>query len=443
MEFSGLPTDVARATHGCSGTAILPSAYAAPGSSAIAAMARSVQNGFGTADLAGPVVNELLVQMQSFDTLAGRRRAVANLVERVNAHLPSALAIPKPKLRPANILLIASTNRADGLDPALLRPGRFDRTLTFDPPDRAGRRALIDHFLNRKAHAPDLDEPDLRDALAAVTSGWSPAMLEHVFDEALVTAVRRGDAVMTWPDVQDARLTEEVGLGQPVGYTVHEKRLIATHEAGHCVAAWMLAPQRRLEVLTIIKRRSALGLLAHGDREDVFTRSRAELIAMVRIALAGQCVEELFFGDVSTGPAGDLLYATNVAAEMVGSAGMTGSLVSYAAIQHAAFSDSNLVARVLADDRGRDSVERLLADQKAYVLQLLAANRHLVEALRDALLDRHELIGDEITDVLEAAAARCPARWPLGATADAGDVTVIDLSDDGTEPARAAGTLER
>ena len=81
-------------------------------------------------------------------------------------------------------------------------------------------------------------------------------------------------------------------------------------------------PHRRLEVLTIIKRKDALGMLAHGDAEDVFTRSREEMTALIRIAMGGQAAEELFFGDVSTGPAGDLLYATNVAAQMVGSAGM-------------------------------------------------------------------------------------------------------------------------
>ena len=208
---------------------------------------------------------------------------------------------------------------------------------------------------------------------------------------------------MTWADVDKARLVEEVGMGQPVAYTEHEKRLIATHEAGHATVAWLVAPQRRLEVLTIVKRRSALGMLAHGDREEVYTRSRAELRALVQIALAGQCAEESFFGDVSTGPGGDLLYATNTAAEMVGAHGMDDSLLSYAAI--ASTMDTNLVGRVLADDRGRDAVERLLQTPKREVQSLLERHRHLVEALRDALLEREELVGHEITDVLEAAAA--------------------------------------
>ena len=210
---------------------------------------------------------------------------------------------------------------------------------------------------------------------------------------------------MTWADVEHARLVEEVGTGAPVEYTEHERRLIATHEAGHATAAWLTAPERRLEVLTIVRRRGSLGLLAHGDREDVFTRSRTELRALVQIALAGQCAEELFFDDVSTGPGGDLLYATNCAAEMVGAHGMDGTLTSYLAVTNSSFSDTNIVGRVLGDDRGRDQVEALLQEQKRTVRSLLDGHRHLVAALRDALLERSELVGSEITDVLEAAAA--------------------------------------
>src|SRR5947209_12532301 len=208
---------------------------------------------------------------------------------------------------------------------------------------------------------------------------------------------------MNWKYVEQARLTEEVGLGQAVTYTVHEKRLIATHEAGHATAAYLVAPERRLEVLSIIKRREALGMLAHGDAEEVYTRSRREMLRLIQISLAGQVAEELFFNDVSTGPAGDLLYATNVAAQMVGAAGMAGSLVSLAAVQGGAFNDSNLVGRVLGDTDGRRRVEELLQEQKTVIKAKLEANMHLVAALRDALVTRHELIGHEIGDVITAA----------------------------------------
>ena len=366
----------------------------------------------------GGVVNELLVQMQSFDEPTGWQKARSKAADALNLFLPAHRQLPRPRPEPVDVLIIAATNRADSLDPALLRPGRFDRRLTFDLPDKHGRREIIDHFLERKAHEPTLDSGERRDALAGVTQGYSPVMIEHLLDEALVNAVRRGAAGMSWSDIEKARLVVEVGLGQPVGYTDHEKRLIATHEAGHATVAHLVAPQRRLEILTIVKRASALGLLAHGDADDVYTRSRSELLGLVQIAFGGQVSEELFFGDVSTGPGGDLHYATNVAAQMVGAAGMRETLVSFAAIETSGLSGANLVARVLGDGDGRRMVEELLQEQKEVVRDLLGRHRHLVEALRDALLERHELIGREITDVLRAAedrAQRQPAVVDLTA----------------------------
>lgn len=399
MSMTPAPTALAPAMC-CGGLEGLPTM-----GSATAEPARVVAAPFVGGNDLQMAVNELLVQLQSFEEPSGGQKLLGKLVASVNLLLPAERQLPVPSQQPANVLLIASTNRADSLDPALLRPGRFDQRLAFELPAKTGRRQLVDHFLARKAHEAELDGDERRDALAAVTQGYSPAMLEGLLDEALVQAVREGRTAMTWRDVERARMVTEVGLGQPVEYTDHERRLIATHEAGHATMAWLVAPERRLEILTIIKRRSALGLLAHGDREDVYTRSRAEMTALIQIAMGGQCAEELFFGDVSTGPGGDLLYATNVAAQMVGAAGMTDTLVSFAAVQSGSFSSTNLVGRVLGDGDGRRRVEELLSTQKVVARGLLEANRGLVEALRDALLDRHELVGHEITDVLEAAAA--------------------------------------
>jgi ATP-dependent Zn protease len=151
-------------------------------------------------------------------------------------------------------------------------------------------------------------------------------------------------------------------------------------------------------------------MLAHGDSEDVFTRSRSEMLALIQIAMGGQVAEEMFFGDVSTGPGGDLSYATTVAAQMVGAVGMGGSLVSLAAVQQGALADSNLVGRVLADREGRAAVEAILSDQKQVARELLTANQHIVVALRDALLERHELVGREIREVIDSAAPQVDLR---------------------------------
>jgi cell division protease FtsH len=387
---------------GCGGLEGLPMSNATATSAAT-----TVMPFIGGGDLQ-MAVNELLVQMQSFEEPPARDKIIGRLVDMVNLLLPSHRQLRGPSSAPANILLIASTNRGDSLDPALLRPGRFDQRLSFELPPKKSRRELIDYFLARKAHSAELDTDERRDALAAVTQGYSPAMLEGLLDEALIQAVQGSRPRMEWRDVERARMQVEVGLGQPVDYTEYERALIATHEAGHATVAWLVAPERRLEILTIVKRRGALGLLAHGDREDVYTRSRTEMTALIQIAMGGQVAEELFVHDVSTGPSSDLLYATNVAAQMVGACGMSDTLVSLAAVQNSGFSDTNLVGRVLSDSAGRKRTEELLQAQKVVVRGLLENNQHLVAALRDALVDRHELIGHEITDVLEAAKAAGP-----------------------------------
>jgi cell division protease FtsH len=348
----------------------------------------------------GGVVNELLVQMQSFDEPTGGDKLYNRVVARVNLFLPPNRQIQQRRAGKAPILLIAATNRADSLDPALLRPGRFDRHLTFSAPDALGRRELVDHFLAKRAHDADLDDPLVRDRVAAATNGWTPVMIEHLLDEALVNALRRGSMQMSFTDVEQARITEMVGIGQPVRYTAAEQDLIATHEAGHATVAWLVAPNRTLEVLTIVRRGNALGLLAHDDCEEVWTHSQYDLNSLVQIAMGGWVAEELFFGQTSTGPASDLASATRTAAQMVGAAGMTGSLVSFAATPH------DLVSAVLHDTSAREQLENVLDEARSHVRRLLSRNRHLVEALRDALLDRYELIGSEITDVLEAAAEK-------------------------------------
>jgi cell division protease FtsH len=322
-------------------------------------------------------LNQLLVEMDGFET---------------NTH----------------VIVIAATNRPDVLDPALLRPGRFDRSIHFDLPSRAGRREIIDYYLGRKAHVAELDRDDRRAALAAMTSGYSPVMIEHLFDEGLVWALRDEREAMNWADVQQAKFTEEIGLKQPVEYTEAEKRTIATHEAGHAVVAHLVSPNRSLDVLSIIKRRGALGLLAHSDPEERFTQTATELRAMIDIAFGGMVAEELAFGQASTGPAGDLAYATGVAAQMVGSFGMGGTLVSYDAVEDGPIA-AGIVGKVLGNEDARKRVEVLLVEAKEKVRRLLSENRHLVLALADTLVEREELIGEEITAVLVGAEAFRPA----------------------------------
>jgi ATP-dependent Zn protease len=369
---------------------------------AIGAARSGVGGGTGREGVAG-VVNELLIQLQSFDQPPGGTRLRGAVIDVVNRWLPVGRRLRKPVTPPANVLIIGATNRAGDLDPALLRPGRFDRTISVDLPGRAGRRQIIDYYLARKAHVPELDDPVWRETLAGSTFAYSPVMLEHLLDEALVWALRRGAERLNWEDIQRAKMTEELGLAQPVGYAEQERQTIATHESGHATVAWLVAPQRTLEVLSIVKRRSALGLLAHSDAEERWTQTRGEIEALIRIAMGGMVAEELFFGETSSGVAGDLQAATEAACQMVGSFGMAGSLISLEALR--APGGANIVAKVLADETCRAEVDAILDAARDDVRALLAERSYLVEALRDALLQRDELLGPEISAVLDGAEA--------------------------------------
>ena len=351
------------------------------------------------------VVNELLVQLQSFDQPTFGVRLAGRFVDAVNGWLPPARHLRKPRTRAANVLIIGATNRAADLDPALVRPGRFDRTITFDVPSRAGRRDIIDFYLDRKAHEEELDDPARRDALAALTFGHTPVMIEHLLDEALIWALRRGSDRLAWADLQKAKLTEEIGLAQDVEYAEAERRLIATHEAGHATVAWLVGKGRKLEVLSIVKRKNALGLLLHTDEEERFTRTRTEVEALVDIALGGMAAEQIFFGETSTGASSDLQAATNIVCHMVGAYGMGSSLVSSMAIETPGH--ASLVAKVLGTDAGREEVDKILSAAKRRAVSMLDEHLYVIEALRDGLLERDELSGDEIADVIAAARGAC------------------------------------
>ena len=283
----------------------------------------------------------------------------------------------------------------------MLRPGRFDRSIYFDLPTRAGRRDIIDYYLTKKAHDEELDDPDRRESLASITAGYSPVMIEHLFDEALIWALRRGADRLDWSDLTKAKMTDEIGLAAETIYTDEERNMIATHEAGHATVAWLVGKGRKLDVLSIVRRKGALGLLAHSEVEERFTKTRSELNALIQIAMGGMVAEEVFFGQSSSGVAGDLKAATDSACQMVGALGMGSTLISAVSLEVPGA--GNLATKVLSTDAGRDEVEAVLRSAKAKVRTMVEANRATLEALRDALLQRNELIGDEILEVIEGA----------------------------------------
>lgn len=341
---------------------------------------------------AAGIVNELLVQMQSFDLPTGIDKMKSKLIDRVNLFLPPARGLARPRVKPANVLVFAATNRADGLDPALLRPGRFDRTIHFDLPPRADRIAIAAYYLAKKSHDPSVNAIGIADR----TAGYSPVRIERLLDESLVVALRKGRKAFDNADLVEAQMITEIGLAQDVGYQPEERRRIAVHEAGHAVAAVLVG--RDVRVASILRRSSSLGLVAHDDGEERHLRTPSELHDLIVVALAGRAAEIQEYGEASTGIASDLAAATTIAAQLIGMVGAGGSLISLEAADMQLA--GNLAAKVLADEASRQKADEILNKAADKSSCMLLEHRGALLAVADALCVHDELTGDLVHEIV-------------------------------------------
>ncbi|MBQ3385671.1 MAG: ATP-dependent zinc metalloprotease FtsH [Erysipelotrichaceae bacterium] len=219
------------------------------------------------------------------------------------------------------IVIIAATNRPDVLDPALLRPGRFDRQITVSLPDKNGRKAILEVHARNKHFAPDVD----LNALAARTPGFSGADLENVLNEAAILAVRGNRNEITMEDLDEAI---DRTMGGPAKksrkYSDKEKNLVATHEAGHAVVGLFLEGANIVQKVTIIPRGVAGGYNLMTPKEDsLFLSTKKELLAQITGLLGGRVAEEIVLGEISTGASNDLEKVTKIAKAMVNQYGMS------------------------------------------------------------------------------------------------------------------------
>ena len=218
------------------------------------------------------------------------------------------------------IIVMAATNRPDVLDPALLRPGRFDRQITIGLPDVTGREAIL------KVHARNkhIDADVKLDEIAHRTPGFSGADIENLLNEAALLAARANRKVITTPDIDEA--IDRVLMGpakKSKKYTEQEKRLVAYHEAGHAVIGLKLKNAAIVQKVTIIPRGQAGGYNLMMPKEETYTRTKSELLENITGKLGGRVAEELVFGDVTTGAYGDFQDATRTARAMVTEYGMS------------------------------------------------------------------------------------------------------------------------
>jgi len=344
----------------------------APGSGGVyAGGAAGIFGGMRTA------LNQLLIEMDPPRVDDNWRR---RLLRRLGFKLP-------PAVRPV-VLTMGATNIPDILDPALLRPGRFDRQISIDPPDFDGRKDIIEYYLSKVRH----EEMPI-DRMAEDTIGYTPVTIKYVINESVIVAHFKGRDAITYQDFIEAVETREWGLRQPIRTMKEaERRVLAYHETGHAFAQAKLLPRERVSKVTIIRHGRALGLSATKPLEETWTTSREELLGHIKSALASKAAEELFLGTTHTGVVSDLQQATQLAGVYVGLVGMGGSLKSAA-------------AGTRIDE---EAVERLLAEQYEDVKRLLANNADIIHALAAKLLEKHELTGDEVTTIIKEVEARRP-----------------------------------
>ena len=408
--------------------------------------------GGGTGQLA---LQQLLVQMDGMDEPPGFRKWAT---KRFNTFLDALYVIPtrigsmRLRLRPVKprseqVYFIGATNvPLTSLDPALLRPGRMGRHIYFRTPRKEDRADIFDLYLGRVAHVKELDTPERRDELARITNGYSPAMIEQVCSMALTLAHSDARQEFEWKDVLEAITTVESGTAENVQYGDEQSRATAIHEAGHAIASHLYVSNADHTRLSIRKRGQSLGHYQWGQKEERIggMSFRHEEIGELVVILGAMAAEHTFYGENSTGVGGDVGMATLGAGWLVGGWAIGPEPV-------------DLDGRVSPEDRGKiekqlmerfeaignriinrlsggpmsgDAVNTVMSDQfkrkaaarilgQAYITArcCMEHNREGVAQVAEVLMERRELFGNEVNDLLESVDLEAPA---------------IDLLDDST-----------
>jgi cell division protease FtsH len=349
--------------------------------------------------MGGMYVNELLIQMDGMTMPKGFWRHVRRIL-----HLPG-----KPKIPQYNVMVIGATNQASTLDPALLRPGRFDRKLHVGIPSSSGREDILKYYLDKVPH-----DPVDTSRLARATYGFTPAQIKNLVNEALIFALVDGRDALNFNDLWQAKVTEEIGLKEPSSTSARDRQMTAFHEAGHAVLGYVLELDDQIQVASIIKRRDTLGVVYRTPIEERHTELREDMRRDIIVSLGGLAAEEIWFGDTTGGPASDLRQATYRAALMLGMLGMGDGLISYGVLSDNPYAGGPISA-ILQDRSNREQIGKLLLECKQEAVELLRRNEPAVRALAERLLEKDEVQGEEIEELMKAkAVARAtPAFRPL------------------------------
>jgi cell division protease FtsH len=294
-----------------------------------------------------------------------------------------------------NIIVLAATNRADVLDPALLRPGRFDRRVQLDAPDVAGRRAILNVHAKLKPFVEDVNI----ESLARQTVGFSGADLANVMNEAALLAGRFGRDRIDNTDLDEAIMRVVAGPERRSRViSDYQKKIIAYHEVGHALVARMLAHAEPVHKVSIISRGPALGVTVFAPKEDSYLMSREQLLARMAFGLGGRVAEELIFGDVTTGAKADIESVTSIARRMVCEFGM--SDLGVVALTRRDDGTALLVGEELSTKIDQ-ACNRLISESYERARQILTERNAALIGISERLLEVETIDGEELDRLIE------------------------------------------
>ena len=299
------------------------------------------------------------------------------------------------------VILLAATNRPDVLDPALLRPGRFDREITVSLPDRRGREGILRIHSRGLRLASDVSLT----IMARSTTGFSGADLANLCNEAALIAARAGHDLVSMQDFEEALDRIILGAARSTILSDHDRKVVAYHEAGHALVAWLLSNADPVHKVTIIPRGRALGVTEQLPGEDQVNYSREYLLSRIAVMLGGRTAEELAIGDITTGAENDLVEATRLARRMVTRWGMGDlGLMAIATDEEQPFLGYELAQ---GKDYSEETsaridkyIQRLLESRHEKVKDLLTRSREKLETLVEALLQEETIGQDELSKIL-------------------------------------------
>jgi len=334
----------------------------------------------------------------------------------------------------AGVIVVAATNRPDVLDPALLRPGRFDRQVTVPLPDIRGREQILHVHMRKVPLSPDVRA----DIIARGTPGMSGADLANLVNEAALFAARANKRLVDMEDFEKAK--DKIFMGAERRSMVmpeHEKRNTAYHESGHAVVAQLLPKTDPVHKVTIIPRGRALGVTMQLPVEDRFSMDREEILQTIAVLFGGRIAEEVFMKQMTTGASNDFERATQMARNMVTQWGMSESLgpMVYGETEGEVFLGRSVTTHKNMSEATMKSVDeeirRIIDQQYALARKLVEENRDKIEAMATALLEWETINSDQIGDIMEGRDPRPPKPT---------QASPVPPKDDPTPPGSPAAT---